>query len=76
LPRFPNEFETKVMLSSNGLNVSSDVVILFDTYRQRGELIISENGNTLRRIYYFEQDEVKDFLSSLIIILMLHRNYF
>jgi hypothetical protein len=76
LPRFPNEFETKVMMSSNGLNVSSDVVILFDTYRQRGELIISENGNTLRRIYYFEQDEVKDFLSSLIIILMLHRNYF
>lgn len=76
MPRFPNEFETKVMLSSNGLNVSSDVVILFDTYRQRGELIISENGNTLRRIYYFEQDEVKDFLSSLIIILMLHRNYF
>ncbi len=76
MPRFPNEFETKVMMSSNGLNVSSDVVILFDTYRQRGELIISENGNTLRRIYYFEQDEVKDFLSSLIIILMLHRNYF
>ena len=47
------------MMSSNALNVSSDVTILFDSYRQRSELIIFENGNSLRRVYYFDQDEVK-----------------
>ena len=46
------------MITSTDQNTSSDAVVIYDSFRRKGELVISENGFTFRRVYYFDEDEI------------------
>ena len=37
---------------------SSDALIIYDSKRKKGELIVEEYGNVFRRVYYFDENEI------------------
>ena len=43
---------------TNNRNESSDVLLLYDSFRHRAEIILAQNGITFRRIYYFDTNEI------------------
>ena len=58
MPIFPKEFETRVVMSSQDSNETTDAVIIYDSFRKKGELVIFMNGLQFKRIYYFDEDEI------------------
>lgn len=57
LPPFPDEFETRILMT-NDRKETTDVLMLYDKYQQKAELIVQQNGLELRRIYSFPTNEV------------------
>ena len=58
LPKLPKEFQTTMLLTFDGRNTATEMLFLYDYYRSKAELIIYENGNQFRRIYYFQENEI------------------
>ena len=57
LPNFPNEFETRILMT-NARNLTSDVLLLYDSYERKAELIVEERGISYKRLYYFDANEI------------------
>lgn len=45
-------------MSSQDDNTTTDAIILYDSFRKKGELVVYMNGLEFRRVYYFEEDEI------------------
>ncbi len=56
LPPFPDQFETRILMT-NARNETSDVLLIYDNFNKKAELVTEENGLSVKRLYYFSTNE-------------------